>query len=255
MSKRNDIDSNAEPGHDSLAVLIDADNASAKIIDGLFEEIAKYGTASVKRIYGDWTGPNLGGWKEVLLKHSVQPVQQFAYTKGKNATDSSMIIDAMDLLYTKQLDGFCIVSSDSDFTRLAARLREEGLMVYGFGEEKTPEPFVAACDKFIRTEVLRSDHSPEKDVSKETPTEVTPKPVRKDPPPLQLIANVIDSIGDEDDWANLGTVGQLMSKRKPDFDTRLYGHKKLSDLLRAYPKWFELKKGAGSGVLVKALRK
>ena len=253
MSKRNG--NGADPDHASLAVLIDADNAPAKIIEGLFEEIAKYGTASVKRIYGDWTKPNLGGWKDVLLKHSVQPVQQFAYTKGKNATDSSMIIDAMDLLYTKQLDGFCIVSSDSDFTRLAARLREEGLMVYGFGEEKTPEPFVSACDKFIRTEVLRSDHSPEHGESQETQREVAPKPVRKESPPLQLIADVIDSIGDEDDWANLSPVGQLLSKRKPDFDTRLYGHKKLSDLIKAYPKWFQLKKGPGKGILVKALRK
>jgi len=255
MAIRYEAQRSADPDHASLAVLIDADNASHKIIDGLFEEIAKYGTASVKRIYGDWTAPNLGGWKDVLLKHSVQPVQQFAYTKGKNATDSSMIIDAMDLLYTKQLDGFCIVSSDSDFTRLAARLREEGLMVYGFGEEKTPEPFVSACDKFIRTEVLRSDHSPAQDENKEMPAESAPTPVRKEPPPLQLIANVIDSIGDEEDWANLGTVGQLMSKRKPDFDTRLYGHKKLSDLLRAYPKWFEVKNGPGKGILVKALRK
>nr|WP_256577968.1 NYN domain-containing protein [Pseudomonas sp. Irchel s3h17] len=135
-----------------LAVLIDADNAPAAIVEGLFEEIAKYGVANVKRIYGDWTGPQLGGWKKVLLDHSIQPIQQFAYTKGKNATDSSLIIDAMDLLYTRRFDGFCLVSSDSDFTRLASRLREEGLTVYGFGEEKTPRPFVSACDKFIYTE-------------------------------------------------------------------------------------------------------
>lgn len=138
-----------------LAVLIDADNAPAAIVEGLFEEIAKYGVASVKRIYGDWTKPNLGSWKKVLLDHSIQPIQQFAYTSGKNATDSSLIIDAMDLLYTRRFDGFCLVSSDSDFTRLAARIREEGLTVYGFGEQKTPSPFVSACDKFIYTEILR----------------------------------------------------------------------------------------------------
>ncbi|PHR63468.1 NYN domain-containing protein [Alcanivorax sp.] len=239
----------------SLAVLIDADNTPPKIVDGLFEEIAKFGTASVKRIYGDWTKPNLGGWKSVLLKHSVQPIQQFAYTQGKNATDCSMIIDAMDLLYTKQLSGFCLVSSDSDFTRLAARLREEGLTVYGFGERKMPGPFVAACDKFIYTEVLRSDHAPESTSDKPDTPAQTEAPVSKEPPPLQLIANVIDDISDEDDWANLGTVGQHLSKRKPDFDTRLFGHKKLSDMIRAYPKWFQIQKGQGKSIQVKTLRK
>src|SRR6056297_2171465 len=138
-----------------LAVLIDADNAQPSIIEGLLAEIAKYGTANVKRIYGDWTSPHLKSWKDALLQHSIQPIQQFGYTRGKNATDSAMIIDAMDLLYTEKFDGFCIISSDSDFTKLAARIRESGLVVYGFGERKTPEPFVAACDKFIYTEVLR----------------------------------------------------------------------------------------------------
>ena len=143
--------------HDSHhhAVLIDADNASAAIVEGLFEEIAKYGVASVKRIYGDWTGPQLGGWKKVLLEHSIQPMQQFAYTTGKNATDSSLIIDAMDLLYTRRFDGFCLVSSDSDFTRLAQRLREGGLYVIGIGERKTPRAFVTACDRFVHTDILR----------------------------------------------------------------------------------------------------
>jgi len=138
----------------TLAVLIDADNAAASIVDGLLAEVAKYGVASVKRIYGDWTTPQLGSWKSVLLEHSIHPIQQFRYTTGKNATDSSMIIDAMDLLYTGRFDGFCLVSSDSDFTRLASRIREEGLRVYGFGEKKTPTAFVSACDKFIYTEVL-----------------------------------------------------------------------------------------------------
>lgn len=143
-----------------LAILIDAGNAPATVVEGLFEEIAKYGVASVKRIYGDWTEPQLGSWRKVLLDHSIQPIQQFAYTKGKNATDSSLIIDAMDLLYTRRFDGFCLVSSDSDFTRLASRLREEGLTVYGFGEEKTPKPFVAACDKFVYIELLREGAMP-----------------------------------------------------------------------------------------------
>lgn len=145
----------SEESQQRLAVLIDADNAQASIIDGLLVEIAKYGLASVKRVYGDWTQPQLNSWKPILLQHSIKPVQQFGYTRGKNATDSALIIDAMDLLYTRRFDGFCLVSSDSDFTRLAARIREAGLVVYGFGEQKTPQPFVSACDKFIYTEVLR----------------------------------------------------------------------------------------------------
>ena len=149
-------DGELDGDQDRLAVLIDADNAHAGIIDGLLAEIARYGVASVKRIYGDWTQPQLGSWKKVLLQHSIVPVQQFGYTKGKNATDSALIIDAMDLMYTRRFDGFCLVSSDSDFTRLASRLREEGLIVYGFGERKTPAPFVSACDRFVYTEVLRA---------------------------------------------------------------------------------------------------
>jgi uncharacterized LabA/DUF88 family protein len=151
-----------EPSQNSLAVLIDADNAQPSITEGLLSEVAKYGVASVKRIYGDWTTPSLSGWKSILLEHSIQPVQQFRYTVGKNATDSAMIIDAMDLLYAKRFDGFCLVSSDSDFTRLASRIREEGLLVYGFGEKKTPKAFVSACDKFIFTEVLRFQERTEK---------------------------------------------------------------------------------------------
>lgn len=240
-----------------LAVLIDADNAPAAIVEGLFEEIAKYGVASVKRIYGDWTLPNLGSWKKVLLDHSIQPIQQFAYTRGKNATDSSLIIDAMDLLYTRRFDGFCLVSSDSDFTRLAARIREEGLTVYGFGEEKTPKPFVAACDKFIYTEILRAD-------AVETATEHGDKPVpvtniggepgatkpdtqaKKQKVPVDFIAKVIDDIDDEDGWVQLGLLGSNISKLKPAFDARLYGFKKLSDLIKGHPKRFELKMRASS---------
>ncbi|MBT8767987.1 NYN domain-containing protein [Metapseudomonas boanensis] len=231
-----------------LAVLIDADNAPAAIIEGLFEEIAKYGVASVKRIYGDWTGPQLGSWKKVLLDHSIQPIQQFAYTKGKNATDSALIIDAMDLLYTRRFDGFCLVSSDSDFTRLAARLREEGLSVYGFGEEKTPKPFVVACDKFIYTEILRaeaqvsSSDKPQPVVAGEPPSEqpreeAKPKPQKV---PVDFIAKLIDDVSDEDGWIQLGALGQNISKLRPAFDARLYGFKKLSDLVKGQNKRFEI---------------
>ncbi len=241
-----------------LAVLIDADNAPAAIVEGLFEEIAKYGVASVKRIYGDWTKPNLGGWKKVLLDYSIQPIQQFAYTSGKNATDSSLIIDAMDLLYTRRFDGFCLVSSDSDFTRLAARLREEGLNVYGFGEQKTPSPFVSACDKFIYTEILRADApktsqeppSNGEKASAPTPTEKTEddaRPaersaqVKAQKVPVDFIAKVLSDIADEDDdWVQLGLLGSSISKLRPAFDPRLYGFKKLSDLIKSQPRRFEL---------------
>ncbi|NKQ12548.1 NYN domain-containing protein [Pseudomonas sp. SST3] len=241
-----------------LAVLIDADNAPAAIVEGLFEEIAKYGVASVKRIYGDWTKPNLGSWKKVLLDYSIQPIQQFAYTSGKNATDSSLIIDAMDLLYTRRFDGFCLVSSDSDFTRLAARLREEGLTVYGFGEQKTPSPFVSACDKFIYTEILRADApktSQEPPINGEKPsvqittddtkedTKTTDKSVqvKSQKVPVDFIAKVLADIADdEDDWVQLGELGSNISKLRPAFDPRLYGFKKLSDLIKSQPKRFEL---------------
>lgn len=239
-----------------LAVLIDADNASAAIVEGLFEEIAKFGIASVKRIYGDWTLPNLGGWKKVLLEYSIQPMQQFAYTTGKNSTDSSLIIDAMDLLYTRRFDGFCLVSSDSDFTRLAARLREEGLEVIGFGEQKTPKPFVSACDKFIYTELLRDDAEPaevEAPVSAPATTQAptaTPeaKPavqptqtkVKPQKVPVDFIAKVIDDNSDEDGWCHLSALGTNISKLRSDFDARMYGHKKLSDLIKAQNGRFEL---------------
>lgn len=237
-----------------LAVLIDADNAPAAIVEGLFEEIAKYGVASVKRIYGDWTGPQLGGWKKVLLDHSIQPIQQFAYTKGKNATDSSLIIDAMDLLYTRRFDGFCLVSSDSDFTRLASRLREEGLTVYGFGEEKTPRPFVAACDKFVYIELLRDDavmpanEEPGSDAAMNTdavkPAADAPK---KPKAPVGFIAKILDDIADEDGWAHLGALGANITKLRPEFDPRTHGYKKLSDLIKGYPHAFELQARNASG--------
>lgn len=242
-----------------LAVLIDADNAPAAIVEGLFEEIAKYGVANVKRIYGDWTGPQLGGWKKVLLDHSIQPIQQFAYTKGKNATDSSLIIDAMDLLYTRRFDGFCLVSSDSDFTRLASRLREEGLTVYGFGEEKTPQPFVSACDKFIYTELLREDSaavssSDTRAVVASATVEPSPSAKKYPKVPVDFIAKIMDDIADEDGWAPLGSLGANITKLRPGFDPRAHGFKKLSDLIRANAHAFELQtrnatNGAAAGVL------
>ncbi|WP_040266634.1 NYN domain-containing protein [Pseudomonas rhodesiae] len=239
-----------------LAVLIDADNAPAAIVEALFEEIAKYGVASVKRIYGDWTGPQLGGWKKVLLDHSIQPIQQFAYTKGKNATDSSLIIDAMDLLYTRRFDGFCLVSSDSDFTRLASRLREEGLTVYGFGEQKTPKPFVAACDKFVYIELLREDALPlpTSDLSGTSATSASEsgeatqtEPLKKPKAPVGFIAKILDDIADEDGWAHLGALGANITKLRPDFDPRTHGYKKLSDLIKGYPHAFELQARNASG--------
>lgn len=213
-----------------LAVLIDADNASPAIISGLLAEVAIYGTASVKRIYGDWTKPQLGGWKDELLKHSIQPIQQFGYTTGKNATDSAMIIDAMDLLYTGRFEGFCIVSSDSDFTRLAARIRENGLTVLGFGQKKTPAPFVAACDKFIYTEVLNA--------ADEKATPALPIKQTKELRQNTKLVNLIDSAlkastTEENDWALLGPVGSYMNKQLPEFDSRNYGYAKLSGLIEA----------------------
>ncbi|PUA17459.1 Maebl [Glaciimonas sp. PCH181] len=223
---------NSSPEAPRLAVLIDADNASAAIVDGLLAEVAKYGVASVKRIYGDWTDNRLGTWKECLLRNSIQPIQQFGYTKGKNATDSAMIIDAMDLLYTRRFDGFCIVSSDSDFTRLASRIREEGLTVYGFGERKTPQPFVTACDKFIYTELL-TDLDVE-DVS-QAPGKLHPaaNELKQDTRLVRLLRSGVEAVSDEDGWAQLGSVGSHIAKQAPDFDAREYGYAKLSGLVSA----------------------
>jgi len=217
-----------------LAVLIDADNTQASIIDGLLAEVAKYGVASVKRIYGDWTSTNLRSWKDKLLEYAIQPVQQFSYTTGKNSTDSAMIIDAMDLLYTENLDGFCIVSSDSDFTRIAMRLREDGKMVLGFGQRKTPRPFVAACDKFIYTEILR-----ESEDERDAPggREQAPRPQAADLKLDRKIANLmraaVEDAADEFGYAYLGSVGTYIMNRQPEFDPRNYGYRKLGDLIKA----------------------
>lgn len=211
-----------------LAVLIDADNAQPAIIEGLVREIVKYGIPSVKRIYGDWTTPNLAGWKSVLLDHSIQPIQQFRYTVGKNATDSAMIIDAMDLLYTRRFEGFCLVSSDSDFTRLASRIREEGLLVYGFGEEKTPKAFVSACDKFIFTKVLLPQEEVESINRKQETNQL-----KANTKLVGLIRGAIEAVSDDGGWANLGSVGHHIAQQSPEFDPRNYGYGKLSELVLA----------------------
>ncbi len=216
-----------ENSQKKLAVLIDAENTQAAIIDALLAEIAKYGIASVRRIYGDWTTTLLRGWKDVLLEHAIQPIQQFRYTVGKNASDSALIIDAMDLLYTEKLDGFCIVSSDSDFTRLASRIREAGLVVYGFGEKKTPKAFVGACDKFVYTEILREDE-PTGPRGRKTTTELN-----EDTTLVNLLRNAVEHSAGEDGWAYLGQIGQHIANQAPEFDPRNYGYKKLGDLVRA----------------------
>jgi uncharacterized LabA/DUF88 family protein len=220
-----------------LAVLIDADNAQPGIIDGLLDEVAKYGVSTVKRIYGDWTSNHLRSWKDRLLENAIQPIQQFSYTTGKNATDSAMIIDAMDLLYSGRLDGFCIVSSDSDFTRLASRLRESGCTVYGFGEKKTPRAFVSVCDKFIYTEILKEEVQDEAEEDESRPASRLRKEFKPDRKLLKLLRDVVDDVADESGWAYLGGVGKKIGLRSADFDPRNFGFKKLGDLFRAVPQF------------------
>ena len=227
-----------------LAVLIDGDNIPSGYIKEMLEEIAKYGNPTIKRIYGDWTRPGLTKWKDILLEHAITPIQQYGYTVGKNATDSAMIIDAMDLLYSGKVDGFFIISSDSDFTRLATRLREAGMSVYGMGEKKTPKPFIVACDKFIYIEIL-----------KKQPERKSPPPLNKgkkvenspvinnetrstevdsiNPEIIELIRNTVTDLADDEGWAFLGDVGGLIQKKQPNFDPRNYGYNKLTPLLAA----------------------
>jgi uncharacterized LabA/DUF88 family protein len=226
----------SEMSQAKLAVLIDADNTKPAIIEGLLNEVAKYGIASVKRIYGDWTSTNLRSWKDRLLEYAIQPIQQFSYTTGKNATDSAMIIDAMDLLYSEKLDGFCIVSSDSDFTRLAARLRESGRIVYAFGEKKTPKAFVSVCDKFIYSEIL-NDNQEETEDEDSRPSVKQKKEFKVDRKLLKLLRDAVDDVADESGWAYLGGVGQKINNRSTDFDPRNYGFKKLGDMFRAIPQF------------------
>lgn len=221
-----------------LAVLIDADNVPYSNVKGMMEEIAKFGTPTTKRIYADWTRPNANGWKSVLLEHAITPIQQYSYTVGKNSSDSAMIIDAMDLLYSDKVDGFCIVSSDSDFTRLAIRLRESGMKVIGIGEKKTPNAFIVACDRFVYLEVL--DGAIKKKLPKRSTDTKKPieKPLEKslskiDLHTIELIETTIEDICDDDGWAFLGDVGNLIVKKKPEFDPRNYGFTKLTPMLKS----------------------
>jgi uncharacterized LabA/DUF88 family protein len=219
-----------------LALLIDADNASPAIIAGLLSEISKYGILTVKRIYGDWTTPHLGGWKNSLLDYSIVPIQQFRYTVGKNATDTAMIIDAMDILFSGKVDGFCLVSSDSDFTRLASRIRESGLVVYGFGERKTPSAFVSACDKFTFVDILRDPSEAPRNTAAASVDKL-----KQDTALTNLLRSAIEASADESGWAHLGEVGKQISSQKPDFDSRHYGFAKLSSLLEGID-LFELRR-------------
>ena len=220
-----------------LAVLIDGDNIPSAYVKEMMEEIAKYGNPTIKRIYGDWTKPFLSKWKNLLLENAITPIQQYGYTSGKNATDSAMIIDAMDILYSGQVNGFCLVSSDSDFTRLATRLREAGMKVIGLGEKKTPEPFIVACDRFIYIEILKkaeeeSENSSAKPKTKEKNEydKITPKVVR-------LISSTIYDLADEDGWAFMGDVGSLLQKKQPNFDSRNFGFEKLTPLINSIGKF------------------
>jgi uncharacterized LabA/DUF88 family protein len=227
-----------------IAVLIDGDNIPSKYISEMMEEITKYGTPTIKRIYGDWTKPHLSKWKNVLLENAITPIQQYGYTTGKNATDSAMIIDAMDILYSEKVNGFALVSSDSDFTKLATRLREAGMVVYGMGEKKTPDPFIVACDKFIYLEILKKDSSKSEDGSKQEKKNLynlTPKII-------QLLKNSVDDAADDDGWAFLGDVGSLILKKQPNFDSRNFGFAKLTPLFKSLPQFeMEQRDQANSG--------
>jgi len=215
----------------NIAVLIDGDNIPSAHVKEMMEEIAKYGNPTIKRIYGDWTNPHLSKWKNLLLQNAITPIQQYAYTTGKNATDSAMIIDAMDILYSGKVSGFCLVSSDSDFTKLATRLREAGMQVIGIGEKKTPTPFIVACDKFIYIEILRNQSNKKEDIDEKGKAEesidrITPKVVK-------LLSATITDSSDEDGWAFLGDVGSLLQKKQPNFDSRNYGFEKLTPLIKS----------------------
>ncbi len=213
----------------NIAVLIDGDNIPSAHVKEMMEEIAKYGNPTIKRIYGDWTRPGLTKWKNLLLENAITPIQQYGYTKGKNATDSAMIIDAMDILYSGKVNGFCLVSSDSDFTRLATRLREAGMQVIGIGEKKTPNPFIVACDKFIYIEILKKQ-TEEKIENKDLIEPVVDKITNKE---IKLIYSTINDSSDEEGWAFLGDVGSLLQKKQPNFDSRNYGFEKLTPLIKS----------------------
>jgi uncharacterized LabA/DUF88 family protein len=227
-----------------LAVLIDGDNIPSAYIKEMMEEIAKYGNPTIKRIYGDWTKPHLSKWKNLLLENAITPIQQYGYTVGKNATDSAMIIDAMDILYSEKVNGFCLVSSDSDFTRLATRLREAGMQVYGIGEKKTPNPFIVACDKFIYIEILKNqavedDESATPTAEKKIATKVAVDKITNKE--IQLISATIQDLADDDGWAFLGDIGNLLQKKQPNFDSRNFGFPKLTPLIESINR-FEVEK-------------
>ncbi len=259
----------ARSSDDRLAVLIDADNAAPRLADRLMAEVATLGTATVRRMYGDWTSDQLKGWKSAANRNAIQPIQQFAYTTGKNATDSALIIDAMDLLYSDRLDGFVLVSSDSDFTRLAARLRESGMTVYGMGERKTPEPFRSACDRFIYTDVLGVETAEVEGVdSAETPDseadsgatqpvkKQSTKQLRGDAELVKLLRAAVAAASDDEGWADLGAVGSTVAKRSSEFDARNWGYSKLVDLVSAVG-LFEIRRnkpGQGSAVEIRDKR-
>lgn len=226
-----------------LAVLIDADNVPYSNVKGMMEEIAKYGTPTTKRIYADWTKPNATGWKAVLLEHAITPIQQYSYTTGKNSSDSALIIDAMDLLYSDKLDGFCIVSSDSDFTRLAIRLRESGMKVIGIGEQKTPKPFISACDRFIFIEVLEGAKKKKSNTSTSETTDKKKEQkqfLKIDIETIDIIESSIEDLADDEGWAFLGDVGNLIVKKKPEFDPRNFGFPKLTPLMKSLTKIIEI---------------
>lgn len=217
----------------NMAVLIDGDNIPSAHVKEMMEEITKYGNPTIKRIYGDWTRPGLNKWKNLLLENAITPIQQYAYTTGKNATDSAMIIDAMDILYSGKVGGFCLVSSDSDFTKLATRLREAGMLVIGIGEKKTPDPFIVACDKFVYIEILRTQPD-DKTEKKEKGKSDIEKISNRD---IQLIQSTIRDLSDEDGWAFLGDVGSRIQKKRPNFDSRNYGFDKLTPLIQSIGKF------------------
>ena len=229
----------------NLAVLIDGDNIPSAHVTEMMEEITKYGNPTIKRIYGDWTKPHLTKWKKLLLENAITPVQQYGYTTGKNATDSAMIIDAMDILYSNKVNGFCLVSSDSDFTRLATRLREAGMLVIGIGEKKTPNPFIVACDKFIYIEILKAQNETN-DESDETSSSNKKQSFDKiTKSEIQFISNTIRDLADDDGWAFLGDVGSMLQKKRPNFDSRNYGFQKLTPLFQSI-KAFEIEKRESS---------
>lgn len=220
-----------------IAVLIDGDNIPSAYIKEMMEEVAKYGNPTIKRIYGDWTKPHLSKWKNILLENAITPIQQYGYTTGKNATDSAMIIDAMDILYSEKVTGFCLVSSDSDFTRLATRLREAGMKVIGMGEKKTPDPFIVACDKFIYIEILSKEVKEDDAVTDKKKPAKTSQVERITPKVVKLLADTVADLGDDDGWAFLGDVGNLLQKKQPNFDSRNYGFPKLTPLIKSTQKF------------------